>query len=167
FLLDNAAWPAMLVDKNRKITKANRAAVNFFGTVAVKEGAQVAGIWAETDTGVDSILVQISGERGQASRQFRLTNGSSGFFRTQCSPGSSPDVSLLQLFPTEPPKNEFVLENAKWPAFLLGENQKIAKANSIAGRLFGGEAVKEGAWAGSMWATDNTVPFDKVVTLPG
>src|SRR4051812_27724360 len=45
FTLESAAWPALLLDDSKKITRVNPAALKIFGADAVKEGSALTGIW--------------------------------------------------------------------------------------------------------------------------
>lgn len=51
FALENAGWPALLVDAAGKICRANTAAKNLFGAALHGDGPQLAAIWAADNRG--------------------------------------------------------------------------------------------------------------------
>lgn len=57
FLLENAGWPALLVDAGSTICRANATAVKLFGPALEGAAPQLAAIWApENQTGADVFL---------------------------------------------------------------------------------------------------------------
>ena len=51
FALENAGWPAFLVDGAGTILRANQAAVKFFGAVVEGRSASLSAIWSSADEG--------------------------------------------------------------------------------------------------------------------
>ena len=59
FALENAGWPALLVDAAGAICRANPAATSLFGAVLAGESPELSAIWSpENSSGADQFLVQ-------------------------------------------------------------------------------------------------------------
>jgi signal transduction histidine kinase len=59
FALENAGWPALLVDASGAICRANPAAVSLFGAVLAGESPRLAAVWSsENPSGADQFLSQ-------------------------------------------------------------------------------------------------------------
>ena len=57
FVLENAAWPAFLVDGGGTIRKANQAAIGLFGTKLEHDSTMLSALWAEEGATVEQFLV--------------------------------------------------------------------------------------------------------------
>ena len=84
FELDNAAWPAFLVDDSGIVRHANQAAVNTFGTVMEGEPSLSASVWSpKTDMTPEEFLAK--SERSSAPMtllEFRVKGGATTQFNT-------------------------------------------------------------------------------------
>lgn len=84
FLLDSAAWPALLVDARGVICLANRAAIQHFGSVLENASATLGAIWA----GENSITPEqlLSGPGGEPTApvpiSFRVKEGLAASYLT-------------------------------------------------------------------------------------
>jgi CheY-like chemotaxis protein len=59
FGLENAGWPALLVDGSGAICRANPAALGLFGPVVAGDAARLAAVWSpENSSGADQFLAQ-------------------------------------------------------------------------------------------------------------
>jgi len=59
FGLENASWPALLVDGNGAVCRANPAAASLFGPALASDAPQLAAIWSpENGSGVEQFLAQ-------------------------------------------------------------------------------------------------------------
>ena len=77
FVLEHAAWPALLVDHSGKICRANEAAIKLFGAAAESGGSLLAAIWA-AENGVTAEQFLAGWERNPASNlslKFRVKGG--------------------------------------------------------------------------------------------
>src|SRR5256885_2129793 len=84
FELDNAAWPAFLVDDSGIVRHANQAAVNTFGTVMEGEPSLSASVWApETDLTPEQFLAKSERSSAQMTLlEFRVKGGATTQFNT-------------------------------------------------------------------------------------
>src|SRR2546430_7890841 len=84
FELDNAAWPAFLVDDSGIVRHANQAAVNTFGTVMEGEPSLSASVWApETDLTPEQFLAKSERSSAQMTLlEFRVKGGATPQFNT-------------------------------------------------------------------------------------
>src|SRR3989454_760228 len=84
FGLDNAGWPAFLVDDSGIVRHANQAAVNTFGTVMEGEPSLSASVWSpKTDLTPEEFLAK--SERSSAPMtllEFRVKGGATTQFNT-------------------------------------------------------------------------------------
>ena len=84
FGLDNAGWPAFLVDDSGIVRHANQAAVNTFGTVMEGEPSLSASVWSpKTDMTPEEFLAK--SERSSAPMtllEFRVKGGATTQFNT-------------------------------------------------------------------------------------
>jgi two-component system cell cycle sensor histidine kinase/response regulator CckA len=84
FGLENAGWPALLVDGNGAICRANPAATSLFGPALASDAPQLAAVWSpENGSGVEQFLAQW--ERSvtpTVSLKFRGKGGHTVFYLT-------------------------------------------------------------------------------------
>jgi nitrogen-specific signal transduction histidine kinase/CheY-like chemotaxis protein len=174
FGLANAAWPALVVDPHTLIVHANLAAERLFGSKAVAEGAALAAICAPQDTAALSNLLSSPRSESAALLAFRLESGPVVPFRLQCCPTGVARLALAQLFPAAaaaepaPAKGgeEFLLQNADWPALLALKNGKVLRANRAAVRAFGSGIEKEDGALAAIWSPQNRGSAQQFLTLP-
>jgi len=84
FGLENAAWPALLVDDNSTILRANQAAVKMFGPALEGQTTLLAAIWSpENGTTAEQFLAQWERlARSSVSLKFHVKGGTSVTYTT-------------------------------------------------------------------------------------
>ena len=84
FALDNAGWPAFLVDDSGIVRQANQAAVNTFGTVMEGEPALSASVWSlEIDLTPEQFLAKADrSSTSMTQLRFRVKGGTTAQFNT-------------------------------------------------------------------------------------
>src|SRR6266511_657754 len=84
FALDNAGWPAFLVDGSGIVRQANQAAVNTFGTVMEGEPALSASVWSpEIDLTPEQFLAKSARSLSSMTQlRFRVKGGATAQFNT-------------------------------------------------------------------------------------
>jgi two-component system cell cycle sensor histidine kinase/response regulator CckA len=105
--LENAGWPALLLDGTGTILRAGPAAARVFGPVLEGEAPRLSAIWASED-GVSAEQFLVQWERSPAAAlplKFRVKGGSVGSFLTAiCSfTKESQKYFVFQLLPESPP----------------------------------------------------------------
>ena len=82
FILENAAWPALLLDGSGTILRANPAAVKMFGSVLEGEAPRLSAIWsAENGLTPEQFLVQRGhSPAGAEALKFLVKGGGTGAF---------------------------------------------------------------------------------------
>jgi len=175
--LSNATWPALLVDAQTAVVRANHAATRLFGAKALAEGSSLAAICAPEDTTTLSNLLTESARDSAASLRFRLDGGTVAHFRLQCCPSGDAGLTLLQFFKTEAAspraaatntklEDDFLLQNAEWPVLLLQKNGKVLRANRAAVRAFGSNIEKEEGALAAIWSSNNKGSAVQFLSLP-
>ncbi|MBI5773456.1 MAG: response regulator [Verrucomicrobia bacterium] len=114
FVLENAAWPALLLDGSGVVRQANRAAKELFGPALEENSTQFAALWAEDNASKsEAYLAQITqATPAEATLKFRVKGGESKTFKAGlCSTQRDQQRQFLfQLFPepvaAETPKAE-------------------------------------------------------------
>lgn len=103
FLLDQAAWPAFLVDDSGTVRKANQHAVQVFGTVMERESTLSASVWAveNSDTAEEFLSRVDLSSIPMWVLHFRVKGGQTLSFNTfVCASSREGRKShLFQLFP--------------------------------------------------------------------
>jgi signal transduction histidine kinase len=103
FLLQNAEWPVLLVHKNGKVLRANRAAVRSFGSGIEKEDGALATIWSSHNRGTSSDFLSMTPPDAPVHLKFNLKSGLTSSFLAQLCLTASDDLCLLQLLKEIPP----------------------------------------------------------------
>jgi len=82
FILENAAWPALLLDGSGAILRANPAAVKMFGSALAGEAPLLSAIWsAENGSTPEQFLVQWGhSPAGTVALKFLVQGGGTGAF---------------------------------------------------------------------------------------
>lgn len=90
FLLENAAWPVMIVEEAGKIRRANPAALALFGTVLEGEKALLSAIWSgENGQSAAQFLAQPTQPRsGMVSLKFLIKGGATASFAAYVAQGT-------------------------------------------------------------------------------
>jgi signal transduction histidine kinase/ActR/RegA family two-component response regulator len=107
FVLENAGWPALLVDGGSTICRANPAAISLFGAALAGESPRLATIWSPENSSVaDQFLVQW--ERSAAATvplKFRGKGGHTlGYLTSICAfTRDGQKYFVLQLLRESPP----------------------------------------------------------------
>jgi signal transduction histidine kinase len=104
FLLQNAEWPVVLVHKNGKVLRANRAAVRAFGSGIEKEDGTLVSIWAAQNRGSALEFLSLPPPDALVRLNFNLKSGLRGAFLAQLCLTASDDLCLLQLLKEIPPE---------------------------------------------------------------
>jgi signal transduction histidine kinase len=106
FLLQNAEWPVLLVHKNGRVLRANRAGAQAFGASIEREDAQLEGVWSPHNSQTCQQFLNSSRPAEPAPLKFHLKSGSQGDYLAQlCSTGRE-DVFVLQLLKDSSPVAE-------------------------------------------------------------
>jgi signal transduction histidine kinase len=163
--LSDAAWPVLLVDTQGVIVRANPAAARLFGAKAAADGSLLTAVCAPEDSAALSGLLAEPRRASTALLKFRLQTGTLVSFRLQSCPGGEAKRALVQFFNGEearPPAraaakedDEFVLQNAEWPALLVRKNGKVLRANRAAVRAFGSGIEREDGTLAAIWSSQN------------
>jgi len=84
FALENAPWPALLLDASGVVRRANQAALELFGTVMEENFTQMASIWSpENEAKAGEFLAWLEQSRANSlPLKFRVKGGSTGRFAT-------------------------------------------------------------------------------------
>ena len=97
FGLEDAEWPALLVKKNGNIVRANRSAVQIFGSNIEKEGALLITFWSQENKESAVQFLHLPTHHEGVAIRFHLKSGVTAGFMTQCCPAGKEDC-LVQLF---------------------------------------------------------------------
>ncbi|MGA2175954.1 MAG: ATP-binding protein [Verrucomicrobiota bacterium] len=183
FGLANASWAVLLVDARAGIVRANQAAERLFGAKATAAGAALTALCACEDAESLEKLLSEPRKESTASLKFRVEQGTMAPFRLQLCPAAGAGGALLQMFPAEvrseapapaspPPvatgngEDEFVLQNADWPAVLVTKTGKVLRANRAAVRAFGAGIEKEDGNLAMIWSFQNQDSPQQFLSLP-
>lgn len=99
FVLESAPWPALLVNRSGLILKANRAAVQAFGSNVGKSGASLAALWTSDNKLSAHEFIQRPPET-PVPVQIRLKIGMPGDYSAQAC-ANEEGLVLVQLFKAE------------------------------------------------------------------
>ena len=105
FPLQNTEWPVMLMRKNGKVLRANRAAVRAFGSEIEKENGTLALIWSSQNKGSALQFLSLPPPEAPLRLNFNLKSGLPGAFLAQSCLTSNDDICLLQLLRDMPPES--------------------------------------------------------------
>ncbi len=85
FVLENAGWPALMVDDTATIRAANQSAVATFGPVLEGESALLTSVWApENETSPEQFLVRLERSQGASiPLHLKVKRGTTLKFRAQ------------------------------------------------------------------------------------
>jgi signal transduction histidine kinase len=97
FLLQNADWPVLLVRKDGKVLRANRAAVRAFGSVIEKEDRPMSAIWSSRNTGTVLQFLSRPAPGVPVPLTLNFKSGLPGGFLAQMCLTASEDICLIQL----------------------------------------------------------------------
>ena len=101
FALENATWPALIVEQSGKIARINGSARELLGPAA-NEGFHLANVWSHENTGsANDFLNSIdSAVASSPLLKFRLKDGTTGSFTTYAAPMGAEEEPyfILQLF---------------------------------------------------------------------
>ncbi len=95
FVLEEASWPALLVQQGGMILRANRAAAEAFGSSIDKSGAQFSILWLPENSHSVHHFLQASHKETQRIK-LRLKAGVSALFLAQVCP-AGPNATVVQL----------------------------------------------------------------------
>ena len=182
FVLEQAAWPAMLLDENGRICRVNQAARRVFDLPPSLRAASLASLWDdENKTPLEQFLREHLAA-GTAPLKLRAAGGVKAPFVAHGTKVARDGhiYVVLQLFkdsgaafpeltyaaPVKEPPPALVaaaennkipagLANAAWPALLVDARGLIARANPAAARLLGAKAAAEGASVAAMCAPED------------
>ncbi|MGD1086676.1 MAG: PAS domain-containing protein [Verrucomicrobiota bacterium] len=180
FALTNSDWPALVVDKLGTIIRSNPAAARVFGAAARKSAA-LGLIWPPENTLPLEKLLS-SPMHGEAQLvKVRAESGTVLPFLAQACPAAQSKWVLLQFFKEslpapaaaaaasggqEKPGEEFLLQEADWPAFLLRKNGQVVRANRAAVRAFGSGVEKQDVKLSAIWSPENRDSLEQFLSLP-
>ena len=102
FALENAAWPALLIDRSGVVRRVNQAALAVFGSTMEENSTQLSAIWSpENETKADLFLAQMEMPTARMHRlKFRVKGSATSFFSTYIAPLNQGEQKyyLFQLF---------------------------------------------------------------------
>jgi signal transduction histidine kinase len=115
FVVDQAGWPAFLVDESGTIRRANSAAVSALGKVMEGESSLAASIWSPQNTmTAEEFLGHLKrSSLSETQLQFRVKGGGSSWFTAYVCPfqREGKKFRLFQLLPpTSPPASDVQAE---------------------------------------------------------
>jgi signal transduction histidine kinase/CheY-like chemotaxis protein len=172
--LNQAAWPALVVDAQGKIVQANPAAARCFGAKAVAEGATLAGLGPAEEAHALEKLAQAASSP-LSPHNLCQADGSKALFRIERCPCGESRQSLLQFFgaanqggpaPAKKADEEFLLQDAEWPVLLVHKSGRVVRANRAAVRAFGASIEREEAQLGAIWSPHNRDSCQQFLNLP-
>src|SRR5581483_9636999 len=84
FALDNARWPALLIDRSGVVRRANQSAISVFGAIMEENFTQLSAIWSpENEVKADVALAKLDVNTTAAQHlKFRVKGGSTAAFST-------------------------------------------------------------------------------------
>jgi signal transduction histidine kinase len=193
FVLEQAAWPAMLLEEDGHICRVNQAARRVFDLPASLRTASVASLWDDESTTPPEQFLREHIDAGTAQVKLRVAGGAKAQFvahGTRVARDGHPYV-VLQLFKDsgaafpeltyvapakEPPATPAPaaetnkippgLSNAAWPVLVVDAQAVIVRANQAAARLFGAKSVAEGSALAAMCAPEGTATLTSVLAEP-
>jgi two-component system, cell cycle sensor histidine kinase and response regulator CckA len=134
FALENAGWPALLVDGTGTLLRSNAAAVRLFGPVLEGAAPLLSAIWAaENDSTAEQFLVHWErSPSASVTLQLRVKGGGSNAFATSiCSfSKDSQKYFVLQMLPESPAPAVPSQEPASEPG--MAQRQKLECALQLA-----------------------------------
>jgi len=105
FLLQDAKWPVLLLEKNGQVHRANRAAVRAFGSAIEKADGTLASIWGSQNEGSARQFLSLPPSAAPVPLTFKLKSGLPGAFQAQLCPAEGEDLCLLQLLKEVSPED--------------------------------------------------------------
>lgn len=190
FALTNSEWPAMVVDKLGTIIRSNPAASRVFGAAA-RKSASLGLIWPpENAVPLEKLLAApMQGEL--QSVKLRAESGTILPFHAHACPAAQSKWVLIQFFKENIPAgsassasapvapgatapaaapakiaDEFLLQDADWPAFLVRKNGQVLRANRAAVRSFGSGIENPDVKLTSIWSPENKDSLEQFLSLP-
>jgi|GEM_PF-218278 signal transduction histidine kinase/ActR/RegA family two-component response regulator len=179
FALTNSDWPAMVVDKLGTIIRSNPASARVFGAAARKSAA-LGLIWPpENAVPLGKFLAAAMNGEPQLVK-LRAESGTVIPFQAQICPAAQSKWVLLQFFkesvpvpaaaplPGAPakPADDFLLQDADWPSFLVRKNGQVLRANRAAVRAFGGGVENQDVKLSAIWSPENQDSLEQFLSLP-
>ncbi|HEY3861917.1 MAG TPA: ATP-binding protein [Verrucomicrobiae bacterium] len=178
-MLEQASWPAMLLEEDGLICRANQAARRLFDLPESLRAASVAALWDDKNKIPPEQFLRQPAAAGTASVSLRVTGGQKAQFVAHAAKVARDGHTYIvwQLFKDSgaafpelayaaPPKEEAApiekgslpsgLSNAAWPVLLVDAKGIIRRANAAAARLFGAKAAGEGASVAALCAPENS-----------
>jgi signal transduction histidine kinase/PAS domain-containing protein len=193
FVLEQAAWPAILLEENGRICRVNQAASRVFDLPSPLHAASVAALWDDENKNPPEQFLREQIAAGTARLKLRVAGGAKAQFvahMTQVARDGHPYV-MLQLFKdsgaafpeltyappvkdpppapqTAAPKKEIPprLSNAAWPVLVVDAQAVIVRANQAAARLFGAKAAAEGSALAAVCAPEDTLTLSGLLAEP-
>jgi signal transduction histidine kinase len=135
FLLQNAEWPVLLVHRNGKILRANRAAVRAFGPNAGRDDAQLEGLWSPRNRDSCRQFLNLPPPSEALPLKMNLKSGLPGDFWAQYCGTNDEDIFLLQLHDSPPRTGDTIMFTKPQP-----EAATAASASAAVGDVKGVEA---------------------------
>jgi signal transduction histidine kinase/PAS domain-containing protein len=174
--LSHASWPVLVVDRQAVIVSANAAASRLFGMKAAAQGSLLAAICAPDDTAMLSSILDEPHRQSSALLKFRTEGGTMGSFQAQRCPSGEAEWTVVQLFKSEAAaekpgggakqEDDFLLQDAEWPALLAHKTGKVLRANRAAVRAFGSGIEKKEGMLASIWSAQNHGSAIQFLSLP-
>lgn len=102
FALENAAWPALLIDRSGVVRHANQSALALFGSTLKEDSTLLSAIWSpENETKADFFLAQMELPTARMHRlKFRVKGGATSLFSAYIAPLNQGEQKyyLFQMF---------------------------------------------------------------------
>ena len=192
FVLEQAAWPAMLLEENGRICRVNQAARRVFDLPASLRSATVASLWDDGNETSPEKFLHEKNDSGTAHLKLRAAGGTKAQFVAHITKVAreGQHYAVLQLFkdssaafpelkyaaPAKEAKSSAPaaetnkipsgLSNAAWPVLMVDKQTMIVHANPAAARLFGAKAAMEGSALAACCAPEETAKLSSLLAQP-
>jgi signal transduction histidine kinase/PAS domain-containing protein len=194
FVLEQAAWPAMLLEENGRICRVNQAARRVFDLPEALGAASFASLWDDESHATPAQFLRESLSAGTASLTLRVTGGGKAPFVAhgteverdghlyvvlqlfKDSGAAFPELTYVAPVKEPPPapvdadeQNKIPdgLAKAAWPVLLVDGQGIIARANPAAARLFGAKAAAHGSALAALCAPEDSATLSNLLAEPG
>jgi len=191
FVLEQAGWPAMLLEESGRICRVNQAARRVFDLPDSLRSANLSSLWDDGNNVSSGDFLRDQIEAGTTQLTLRVEGGVAAPFIAHGAKvvrGGHPYV-VLQLFrdsgatfpelsyvapakearPDESDKHKIppALANAPWPVILVDVQSTILRANPAAALLLGAKSAAEGSALNALCVAGDKAHLSKLLAEAG